>query len=1213
MLKAIELVGFKSFADRTRLEFGDGITAIVGPNGSGKSNIVDGIKWVLGEQSMKKLRSSDSTDVIFSGAAGRPPLGSAEVTLTFDNAKKTFDLDTPEVHITRRVYRSGEGEYLINRQAVRLKDIKDLLSGTGLGTQAYSIIEQGRVDTLLHSSAIQRRVLFDEAAGISRFNARKQEIQRRHERVDQNLLRLTDKVNEVEHRLKQARSQAGKAQLYKEYKERLQTLRIQAGRNEYRQHAASQQVLQREIEVLTESGGTFAATVEEHEKNVAWANEEVEKIDQEIRRMDKEFAAVRQQIAVEESTLESHGAQVGELDQEMRQHGQQLIEWTSKNAGIEEQIRKMVEDQRHLQRQTADASESYRKLLEQESVLAQKCKEQQKEWDVLRKEIEAKNRQSAKLTGTIGGLESRLTTLENAKSQDSVKLEKLGKQNADGARKCDELHEIVEQLGESVRQKEKQLEEAKKQKNSRQRQWTEFNKKLSEQKQKQSGMKERMSLLEELIRKHEGISPGVREVLTQANDAKSPFHQNVFGLVADLFRVDFEAAPLIELALGANAQLIVIPWKAKVLRHIEKNAAHFTGRVGFVWLDPSEKVYSWMQGDGFLGRPGVLGRADQFVQVERKFAHLARRLLGRTWMVKDFATAKQLYNENDDDRTSFLTVSGEMLTPDGALIVGPQNTVAGLITRRSELRNLTEQMDILNRDTAETELAVTRAQEHVTGGEIEVEEETREHQKAATEYESQKLKLQTAEDRYRQGLEHYHALEGEIATLDCQVVQTVQDLEQAKSQRELLEEELAALEIKQIENRQFLEDTEKTYEEHQEKTTNAKVELANRNNKLESHQERIRQLEEQLTDQQSVLSEYHRRSQRQKERQENVLLEILHIESELATLYLQKEASARQAASVHATRQEATAQRTKQQTDLKRIQRELQKVRDKIHSKELELERYNQAQKQVIARLQEYGIDMMMETADGRRQTAAEGAEPQFLEEGTPEDCAEKHQKEIEDINNKLARLGNVNWEAMETLDDLERQHKAYSANYNDIISSKKMIEKEIERVNVESQQIFAETFEGVREHFQILFQKLFGGGSADLVLDNPENILESGVEIIAKPPGKELKNAMLLSGGEKTLTCFALLLAFFKYKPNPVCILDECDAALDEANVDRYNNMLKEFRDGTQFLMITHNKKSMAFAAALYGITMQELGVSKSVSVRYVDVGENGEILRAA
>jgi chromosome segregation protein len=1176
---------------------------------------------------MKKLRSEGSTDVIFSGAAGRQPLGSAEVTLTFDNSQKIFDLDTPEVHITRRVYRSGEGEYLINRQASRLKDIKDLLSGTGLGVQAYSIIEQGRVETLLQNSSVQRRVLFDEAAGISRFNARKQEIQRRHERVDQNLLRLTDKVNEVEHQLKQARSQAGKAQLYQEYRERLQSLRIQAGLHEYRQHTALHQTLQEEIAVLTKSGNALSVSLEEQEKNLAQFNAEVEKIDQEIRHIDRELATIRQRIINEESTIESQSGQVEELELERIQHGQQLIDWTNKNAGVEDQIRKMTEDQRHIYRQTTDASDSYKKLLELESVLALQCKEQQKERDSLRKEIETKNRHHAQLAGTISGLESQLTTWEMRKTQDADKLEKLGKQNADWARQCDELHEIVDGLQVSLGQKENQLAETKKQKNSRKKQLTELNKTLSEQKQKQSGMREKMLLLEELIRKHEGVSPGVQEVLVQSRDPMSPF-RHAFGLPADLFRVDDrEMASLIELALGANAQHIVIAWKPELARHIEKNASNFAGPVGFIWLDPSETEAPWMRDAGFSGRTGVLGRADHFVQTGQQFVHLARRLLGRTWIVQNIAVARKLYKESDA-RTSFLTVSGEMLTPDGALIVGLRKTVAGLITRHSELRELTEQLTVLDREAADTEVAAAVAQEHVTGGEIEVEEETREHQKAATEYESHKHKLSTTEDRYRQGLEQYRHLETEIAKLDTQVAQTLEKLGQAKSQRELLDEQLSALEIKQIENKQHLEDTDKIHEEHQEKTTNAKVEWAKSENKLESHQDRIRQLEEQLKERQSMLAEHRQRSRQQKERQENALLAILRIESALATLYLQKEALAEQAASVHAARQEATTQRTKQQTDLKRIQRELQKIKDKIHSKQLEAERYTQAQRRVIDRLKEdYGIDITEETAQQRplaplgervrvsgengdeaRSPLPEGegttvSEPQSL------DCA----KEIEELRNKLTRLGNVNLEATETLDELEKQHKTYSTHYNDIISAKKMIEKEIERVNVESQQIFAETFEGVRAHFQTLFQQLFGGGNADLALDNPENMLESGVDIIAKPPGKELKNVMQMSGGERTLTCFALLLAFFRFKPNPVCILDECDAALDEANVDRYNNMLKEFGTDIQFLMITHNKKSMAFAASLYGITMQESGVSKSVSVRYEHVGENGEILRAA
>ena len=1199
MLKAIELVGFKSFADRTRLEFGEGITAIVGPNGSGKSNIVDAIKWVLGEQSMKKLRGDASTDVIFSGAANRSLLGSAEVTLTFDNSQKTFNLDTPEVHITRRVYRSGEGEYLINRQASRLKDIKDLLSGTGLGTQAYSIIEQGRVETLLQSSAIQRRVLFDEAAGISRFNARKQEIQRRHERVDQNLLRLTDKVNEVEHQLKQARNQAGKAQLYQQYRERLQSLRIQAGMSEYHQHTTRHQTLNAEIGTLTEASETLITLVEEYEKELAQCNANVEKIDQKIRDTDRELATVQQRIASDESTVEAQTKQVEELDQEMSQNSQQLVEWTNKHSNTEDQTRKMTEDIRHFQCQATEASDAYQKLLELEVALDRQCKEQQNNRDSLRKEIEAKNRQSAKLVGTISGLEKQLTTLKTREMQDVAKLEKLGKQNADWARQCDELHETVEQLRESLEQKESQLTDAKHRKSSRKKQLTELNKKLSEQQQRQSGMKERMSLLEDLICKHEGISPGVREVLTQSRDPKSPF-RHAFGLPADLFRVDDrEMAMLIELALGPNAQHIVIAWKPELARHIEKNAANVAGPVGFIWLDPLETETPWMRDAGFTGRAGVLGRADQFVQTEQRFAHLARRLLGRTWIVQNIAVARKLYKESDA-RTSFLTVTGEMLTPEGILIVGLRKAVAGLITRHSELRELTERIAMLNSETAETELAVAVAQEHVTSGELEVEEETRDHQKAATEYESQKLKLSTAEDRYRLGLEQYHHLEAEIGELDSQVAKSAEDLEQAKAQRELSDEQLAALEIKQIENKQCLEDTEKIHEEHCRKTANAKDDWMKSENKLETHQERIRQSEDRLAELQIMLTAHRQRSQQQKERRESMLQEIAQIELTLASLYQQKETLEQQGTAAHAARQEATTLRTKQQTDLKRVQRESQKIKDKIHATQLEQERYVLAQKQVLDRLQEYGIDITEqtaweETADGRQQTVAET------------------QKEIEELTDKLNRIGNVNWEALDTLDDLEKQYKAYLSHYNDIISAKKLIEKQIDRVNEESQHIFSQTLEGVRIHFQKLFQTMFGGGMADLVLDNPDNVLESGIEIIANPPGKALNNTTLLSGGEKTLTSFALLLALFRFKPSPVCILDECDAALDEANVDRYNNMLKEFGLDTQFLMVTHNKKSMAYATSLYGITMQESGVSKSVSVRYIDVGENGEILRAA
>ncbi|MDR0337343.1 MAG: chromosome segregation protein SMC [Planctomycetaceae bacterium] len=1244
MLRAIELAGFKSFADRTRLEFEDGISALVGPNGSGKSNIVDAVKWVLGEQSMKKLRGNEATDVIFNGSADRPPMSSAEVTLTFDNSKKIFSLDTPEVHITRRVYRSGEGEYLINRQATRLRDIKDLLSGTGLGTQAYSIIEQGRVESLLQSTTVQRRVIFEEAAGISRFNAKKLEVQRRLERVEQNLVRLSDIVSEVDHQLRSARGQAGKAQLYRQYTQRLQELRIQSGLIDYHQRDAKCKELQTETDSLNQNLNTLTADIEEHEKNLNHFVNEIEQIDQIIRRFEGEIATNRERIAGEESTIELQTAQAEELQTEIILHGRQLVELNVRSVDIEEMMHKTNDDIRKAKRSTADITESYQTLIQKGEELALFCKQKQDEKNELLKENETQNRQNAKLAGSISGLESRLATLEHSKEQNTNRLEKLKQQNLELEQHCNTIRDVVDNLEDSVHQKQSQLDEARQRKNKRVQQLTQLTQELSDQKQKQSGMRERISVLEELIRKNEGLNPGVKEVLLQSRDPQSPF-RHVFGLVADLLRVDVEAASLIELALGANAQYVVVSPKAELFRHVERNAIHFAGRVGFIWLDPSQQEAPWMKDKGFTDRPGVLGRADQFVKVDPKFFHLAQRLLGRTWIVDNITVARQLYKESDD-RTNFLTVSGELLTPDGALIVGPPNTSSGLITRRSELRTLIEQMNLLDTEVAEKEIAVAVAKERVAGDETDVEEETREHQKTVTEYDSQRLRLSTAEERFRQGQEQFQHFFDEIEKLNTQIHRATEELEQTKLSREELNKQLAELEIRQLAVKQQLEESESCYAEHQRKTTNTKIELAKSEERLDFLKERARQFEDHLQERQNLLSEHQRRSQLLKERYDGILLAILRIESCLATLYLKKESMIHDAAGSYKIRRELTAGRTKSQTELKRLQHELQKVRTKVHSKQLELERCNQEQKTLIDRMREdYGVDIAEldnqtteynnnknnknnetslkdspETSpEGSLETSSEdsselSSEPfEKIPAGKQLSTFDDYQKEIEDLRTKLQRLGSVNLEAIETLEELEIRYTTLSNQYNDLTGAKKSIEKIIEKINVESQQLFEETFNGVKQHFRELFQHLFGGGQADLVLEDPTNILESGVDIIAKPPGKELKSVMLLSGGEKTLTCVALLLAFFRYKPNPVCILDECDAALDEGNIDRFVNVIKKFRTATQFLMITHSKKSMAAATTIYGVTMQESGVSKPVSVRFVDVDENGNILNAA
>jgi chromosome segregation protein len=830
-------------------------------------------------------------------------------------------------------------------------------------------------------------------------------------------------------------------------------------------------------------------------------------------------------------------------------------------------------------------------------------------------------------------IEERLETLRKGRTHTSGIAAKQAHTCGVTAKELEEMQFAVAGLEENASLAGLRLNEAKQRKSSRAKEHAEVMQQLSERKQRQSGLKERISLLEELIRRNEGLSPGVREVLQQSGDANSPF-RHVFGLVADLLRAEFSSASLIELALGSVSQHIVVRPKAELFRHIEKNAAEFAGRVGFIWLDSSEQEADWMKTYQFADRKNVLGRADQFVQTEPKFQHLARRLLGRIWIVKDIAAARQLYKESDD-RTSFLTVSGEMLTPDGSLIVGPLNTASGLIIRRSELRKLLEEIETLDKEVLELEIAVSVAKDRVDSDEIDVEDEAREHQKAVTEFEAKKLQYKTLEEKYKVCLEQANTLSAEIANFDSQITEAQETLKEHRTQIAKLNDEIAGLEVQRTATKQDLADANTELEEHRRKTVEMEIELATSNERLESLHEKYRHYDEQLQERQRVLAEHRQQYRIQQQRRDAVELQILQTEASSALLYIQKEKLRYELTEHLESRRKAAARRSQIQAELKRLQKTLESQQTNINKLQIQIERYCQEQKTITERIKEdYGIDINVSgralAPDVSERALAPGVSERALVPGvseralapviksglSPADSAinpEEAKAEWKKLQEQVQRLGNVNLDAVTTLDDLEAQYKTQSARYNDITSAKKLIEKQIENLNVDSQRLFSETFEGVRCHFQELFRQLFGGGSADLVLDNLGNPLESGVDIIAKPPGKDLKNIMLLSGGEKTLTCFALLLAFFRYKPNPVCILDECDAALDEGNIDRYNSVIKEFSKETQFLLITHRKESMTHASSIYGITMQESGISKPASVQFIDVGANGELLRAA
>ncbi len=1219
MLKAIELSGFKSFADKTRMEFESGISALVGPNGSGKSNVVDAIKWVLGEQSVKKLRGNEMTDVIFNGSGTRQPVNAAEVTLTFDNSQHIFEIESSEIHITRRVYRSGDAEYLINRQPSRLKDIKEILSGTGLGTQAYGIIEQGRVELLLQSSSVQRRAIFEEAAGISRFNAKKLEVQRRLERVDQNILRLSDIVNEIETQLRNTKSQAGKAQLYRQYTTRLQELRVHAGWLDWRKWSSQVEQLRGGIADGSAAETSLLEQVEAAETQLAEYDRQLEEITRDSKEVVAEIAGITERIAGEDATIELQAAQIEEIEAEILRNGQQLLDLTLRSTDTDEMMRRTDEEIRAATERHREVTAHYEEHVALTEQVAGQFGEIEAKRDQLARELDTNHRLTNRLAGEISGFESRQAGLVQSRLQNEKRLAAIRQQTVDSREQVARYRTLCDEFSQKTGRRAEQLDSAKKQKIERQEELETLRGELLELKQRQSGTSERIAVLEELLKRHEGLSPGVKEVLRQPRTPESPY-RHVHGLVADLFRVHVEAASLIEIALGQAAQHIVVSPEVEIIRAIERTANQLAGRVGFLWLDTQSVDAGPSRGSHFEGRPGVHGRADQFVETDPQYAMLARRLLGRTWLVETLAQAKTLYRESDG-RTNFLTVSGEYLAADGTLVVGPLHGTTGLISRRSELRTLSDQLSRVEADVRELELNRDVLQSRLADDEQAFERTTREHQQGVSELESQRIKLTGAEERLQQIETQAKALEEESDSLDTQHEQAAIDLEVALARKEELDGKIADIEADLESTKRRWDELDEQRRELAKKTTNIKIEMAKSEGRLDFLNDRRRQFEEHQKERFDLLDENRKQDRLLKVRAEQASLAILRLESSIALLYHRKEELAVTAGTFERSRRETTTGRTTLNGRLKQLQNELGTTRSELHKRQLEAERIRQNMRTLADRMREdYDVDIaewQPENAECRMQNAEceeDDAKPQ-----TPNSplctlhsafcITTNYQAEIDDLRAKIQKIGSVNLEAIETLETLETRYTTLSHQYEDLLNAKRAIEKIIDRINVESQQLFEETFVGVKEHFRLLFQKLFGGGHADLVLEDESNPLESGVEIVARPPGKELKSVMLMSGGEKTLTCVALLLALFSFRPSPICILDEVDAALDEANIDRFARVVKEFEVKTQFLIVTHSKKTMASANTIYGVTMQDSGVSIPISVRFTDVGENGEI----
>jgi chromosome segregation protein len=1195
MLKALELVGFKSFADKTRFEFPPGITVVVGPNGSGKSNIVDAIKWVLGEQSVKSLRGREMTDVIFNGSGDRRGLNSAEITLTLDNASGRLAVDTPEVHITRRVYRSGEGEYLINRQPCRLRDIRDLLTGTGMATDAYSIIEQGKVDVLLQSSAKDRRVIFEEAAGISRFKARKVEALRRLERVEQNLLRLSDIVDEVDNRLRNVRAQAGKARRYQELADRLQELRTQVGLVDWRRLTAKLTALEADCRSTTEEHDALAASAEALDAQLLELDNQATEINQVIRQSEAQSAVNRERIAAAESTIEHQHSRSRDLDEEIARHRKQLVAMGVRAGDLQQQMfdtRESVAAAEEQHREIArNLAEGERQTTHVMAALDQLRGENQRRRDSLMEQMRA----VAALGNTISALESQAAAASATQQRAEARTAELDGQCDALQGTLQELRREREELARRAGEQEELLAAARTRLAERQTRHRAIQAESLQLRGRLTALVERAAVLEELEKRQEGISSGVKEVLALArNGTDGPFGQ-VCGMVADLFSVSVETAPLVELILGATAQHVVVPRTAPLLRELREHVYRFTGRVGFVWLDePPAPRRTAPPAVNLEGQPGVIGRADRFVQTEPRYAPLAARLLGRAWMVETLAQALALA-ESAGPGASFVTLSGEMLAADGTLLVGPRTTAAGLISRRSQLRALKIENSELQKRIDQSQVDGDAIEAQIAQCQQQVTRLAADYQQATERVGENRFQVLAVEQE-RTKLDQQRSVMG--AELRATVVerdQTSRALADCRSRKAEAESKLVETEshlARLAEQISRLETEQRTLSRQ---TTDVKVELAKSEERLRNLNARLRQFEESQQERQRAISDAREQLAACLERARASQWSILHAESELAELYLGKESFVRETGELTGRLDGLQQQRAALTVESQKVRLRVHKIEEKIHAKQLEANEVRHERGTLVDRLREdYGIDL----AELEHEPTAEEQRQR-----------EEVQQEIDELRRKLNHLGNVNLESLEELQQLQTRYETLSNQYRDLVEAKAALEKIIDRINADSRRLFAETLQTVKEHFQTLFRDLFGGGRADIILEEGMDILESGIEIVARPPGKEPRSISLLSGGEKTLTCVALLLAIFRSRPSPFCVLDEVDAALDEANIDRFTKVLQDFLAWTQFIIVTHSKKTMTCATTIYGVTMQESGVSKQVSVRFEDVSEDGQI----
>ncbi|CAG7623274.1 Chromosome partition protein Smc [Paenibacillus allorhizosphaerae] len=1178
-MKRIELSGFKSFADKTELEFVQGITAVVGPNGSGKSNISDGIRWVLGEQSARSLRGGKMEDIIFAGSDARKAVNYGEVSLTLDNASQSLPLDYAEVTVTRRVHRSGESEYMINRQTCRLKDITELFMDTGIGKEAYSIIGQGRIEEILSTKSEERRGIFEEASGIVKYKSRKKETEKKLQETEQNLLRIHDLVSELEDSLEPLRNQSEKAIRFKELKEQLKSSEIAMYVYQIEQIYESWAETNQKLEKLRHEQLELSGFVAQHDAQLEkerWETRQleqvIEQLQQDLLQLSEDFEKCEGQGEVLKERKKNFAASRSQLQSTAAQQTQRLHEKEAEMAGHRQKIEAI----------TAELATHQAKLKEEEDrLLGVAGGISSEEEDRLKAELLEKLGELANARNEARYAQQQLETL-------SRRMERLGDEHrkwreqqesiADRKAKLEKrLEEAVKAIAD-VRNKYLDLSVGLKEK---QRLTEEAQTTVRKWEQKLDAMVSRRDTMREMANDYDGFMHGVKEVL-KAKDRGDL--RGIRGAVAELVKVPAHVEVAMETALGGALQHIVVDNEASGREAIAFLKRRQMGRATFLPLDVirsrsiPESEHRLVQ-----GMEGFVGIAAELVEFDDTYRQIVGSLLGNVIIADSLEVANRIA-ARVQYRYRVVTLEGDVVNAGGSMTGGSQQKkTTSLLSRQRQI----EEMD--------KEIALSKSQLRELGQKAEllkseIGEANRELDELRAVGESKRIE----EQQIRASLE---PLENEAKQVMEQLALYGADGESLSQEQSALaargavaEEAIARLQRKEAELQQAIRDAEVrrkasefAKEELQTQLTDLKVKVASQSSELQSLEEQERRFKAEQALLKAEL-EANRKAGGDLE------LEMANHEHEtvrqielLNDLKLRKQTCAEQLDMKRAERARRTAQLEAEENKTREQRTQLKQVEEQLHQTEVRVNRLDVELENLLKKLSE-DYELSFELAKVRYPV--------------PEDVLGTQNK-VRELKREIAILGEVNLGAIEEYQRVNERYSFLSDQKNDLVEAKTALYTVIREMDDEMSKRFRSTFDAIREHFVVVFAKLFGGGRADLILSEPENLLDTGIEIVAQPPGKKLQNLQLLSGGERALTAIALLFSIIRVKPVPFCVLDEVEAALDEANVARFAEYLREFSQQTQFIVVTHRKGTMEEADVLYGVTMEEGGVSKLVSVR--------------